>query len=80
MGIALAVLTILGPALTPLLVWWVEKKLHRPTTQETIQHELDAVDSHILDIVGRNQAGLTALSVTLERLQREAARKRGRPS
>lgn len=79
MGIALAVLTILGPALTPLLVWWVEKRLRRMTPAERVQQELDEIDAHILQHIGKNPSGLIALSHTLERLSREADRKRGHP-
>lgn len=67
-----AVLTIIGPALTPLLLKWVERYQRGK--------EDDEIDAHIRQHFEGNKAGLIGLSAQLERLHREAQRKRANRS
>ena len=77
-AILLAVLTILGPALAPLLVraveWWLARGRRDP-----IHGETDEADEHIKLHLSGQPGGLAALSHDLERLRREAERKRRHP-
>lgn len=75
LGVLAAILTIVGPALTPLLVLWMERYQAR---KDASRHE--EIDEHILQHLKGNKAGLIALSTQLERLQREARRKSSRHS
>lgn len=74
MAIALAVLTIVGPALAPLLVLWLERVMVKKQEQPHAD-----IDTNILSAQHGHDAGRINLSLTLERLQREAQRKRRHP-
>ena len=77
-SILIACLTILGPALTPLLVYGVERWLAK-RTRDPIHGAADEADEHITQHLESDPTGLAALSHQLERLRREASRKRGHP-
>ena len=78
LGTLTAILVILGPALSPLLVWGVERWL-ASKRRDPIHGDTDEADEHITQHLGGNPAGLVNLSHELERLHREATRKRGHP-
>jgi hypothetical protein len=69
-----AVLTIVGPALTPLLVMWVESYAAGKKRQPQ-----EDIDEHVRQHMAGNPAGNINLATELARLQREAARKRHHP-
>ena len=69
-----ALATILGPVAASWVVVWAERK-HTEATHATV----DEVDEHIQQHFTGNPAGLVSLSRQLERLQREATRKRHSP-
>lgn len=66
-----AILTIVGPALTPVLLMWAEKAKAKREAERK-----DVIDAHIRQHLEGNHAGLLNLSVELERLHQEAQRKR----
>ena len=78
LGTLTAILVILGPALAPLLVWGVERWL-ASKRRDPIHGDTDEADEHITQHLGGNPAGLVNLSHELDRLRREATRKRGHP-
>ena len=77
-SVILAILTILGPVLTPLLVrgieWWLARG-----RQDPIHGAIDEADEHIKLRLSGQPGGLATLSSQLERLRREADRKRSHP-
>jgi hypothetical protein len=64
-----AVLTIVGPALTPLLVMWVESYAARKKRKPE-----EVIDEYVREHMAGNPAGNIHLATELARLQREAAR------
>lgn len=71
MALAIALLTILAPIISVLVVAWAESLKQKREAQPDAD-----IDEHIKQHLAGNKVGLINLSVTLERLQQEADRKR----
>lgn len=66
-----AMVTILGPLLAAGIVTWLEKK-----QEERLHATRDEADESIKKVLARDPIGLVMLSRQLERLHKEAERKR----